>query len=51
MDLVKADSRYVLDMSVWHQSGVNKCHVCMAGSVLAKTLGTDPEDGGLRHRL
>lgn len=38
MDLVKADPHYVLDMNAWHEPAVDVCHVCMAGSVIAKTL-------------
>jgi len=41
-DLVKCetDSRYKINMSVWHTPN-SHCSVCMAGSVMAKTLGAD----------
>lgn len=30
---------YVLDMHLWHQYHKGVCRVCLAGSVMAKTLG------------
>ena len=35
---------YKINMGVWHDRmyGDNKCHVCLAGSVMAQTLGADP---------
>ena len=42
---MEKDPRYLVDMSEWHTKGVHsRCQVCMAGSVLAKTLGLGPED-------
>ncbi len=38
---VLADDRYAIDMSTWHEPGDDaddRCHVCLAGSVLAKTI-------------
>lgn len=38
---VLADDRYAIDMGVWHspgEDGDDTCHVCLAGSVLAKTV-------------
>jgi hypothetical protein len=38
---VEKDKRYELNMGVFHAPSVNgKCHVCMAGAVMAKSLGT-----------
>lgn len=37
------DDRYVVDMAEWHDyySTTEKCHVCMAGAVMAGTLEMD----------
>ena len=60
MDLVKADPNYELDMNFWHTPDLTKCHVCMAGSVIAKTLNCFSEqslfpsrfaDAGIRKKL
>lgn len=46
--LCEADPRYVINMMAWHQLGHSlgdhvangeRCHVCMGGAVMAKTLG------------
>lgn len=45
--LCEQDERYELDMRVWHRGHPGgKCHVCMAGAVLAQTLqwGTETLD-------
>ena len=52
-DLCRAgnDPRYEIDMSHWHKGTMrpdpyldeDKCHVCMAGAVIAMTLGLGPE--------
>ena len=40
MRKVKADNRYRICMSVWHEEYKGKCEVCMAGAILAKTFKT-----------
>lgn len=40
---VETDPRYKIDMDVYHEVGSDHCHVCLAGSVMAKTLECDPE--------
>lgn len=37
---------YILDMGVWHKfrNETGKCHVCLAGSVIANTLRADSRD-------
>lgn len=52
---VLRDDRYVANMKSWHDPrGSGKCHVCLAGSVMAKSLGWDiggyhtPGDAGER---
>lgn len=40
----EADPRYKIDMEVYHEaSTMTCCLVCLAGSVMAKTLECDPE--------
>lgn len=36
----ESDSNYVIDMSVWHRYSKedNKCHICLSGAYLAKTI-------------
>ena len=41
VDKCEKDGRYVIDMDNWHQPGVKKCHVCLAGAVMAQTLKCD----------
>lgn len=41
---VEKSKRYVVDMTRWHaneenEEGALRCHVCLAGAVMAKTLG------------
>lgn len=41
---VEKDSRYKVTMSVWHRDSSNfniPCEVCLAGSVIAKSLGAN----------
>ena len=42
----EADPQYVLNMLLWHQTraGEPRCQVCMAGAIMAQTLGTDPHE-------
>ena len=35
---VLKDDRYVINMETWHTTFSNKCHVCLGGCVIAKTL-------------
>lgn len=37
LELVEADPRYKIDMDTWHKPN-GQCAVCLAGSVMAKTL-------------
>lgn len=50
-DLAKAeaDDRYAIDMGTWHSVGDDTCEVCLAGAVMAMSLGTDPRIGGGRY--
>lgn len=43
MELVEQDPRYKIDMGFWHMPIKNKCVVCLAGSVMAKTLKIPPK--------
>lgn len=36
------DPRYKLDMGLFHAQRENRCHVCMAGAVMACTLKSNP---------
>lgn len=35
------DPDYIIDMISWHEPGRNTCYVCLAGAVMAKSLGAD----------
>lgn len=41
LESVEGDPRYLVDMQRWHHPDFKKntCQVCLAGSVMAKTLG------------
>lgn len=40
LEAVENDSRYSVDMDVWHEPDTyTTCYVCLAGSVIAKSLG------------
>jgi hypothetical protein len=43
---VEEDDRYEVDMEEWHwpNSRDGRCHVCLAGAVMAGTLEVPPED-------
>lgn len=58
-DAVLRDKRYAVNMGTWHQpyrttfdfcsgehipAGDNRCQVCLAGAVIAKSLGQSPSD-------
>lgn len=59
LEKVERDSRYVIDMGIWHQPRWDgKCHVCLAGAVMAQTLPPEQlmssskiDDMDLGHRL
>ncbi len=38
------DDNYIINMKMWHVSGRYNCEVCMAGAVMAQSLGTDFEN-------
>lgn len=40
LELIEKDERYSIDMNTWHiyNNEDNKCAVCLAGSIIAKTL-------------
>jgi hypothetical protein len=38
MKLVKKDTKYIFDVNAFHTAVGNKCHVCVAGAIMAKTL-------------
>lgn len=41
----EADERYEIDMSEWHlPDGDGGCFVCLAGAVMAKSLGAEEDD-------
>jgi hypothetical protein len=43
LEAVEQDKRYVVNMRVWHEAN-GQCAVCLAGSVMAKTLNVSPVD-------
>jgi len=45
LEAVSQDLKYVIDMDGWHKpSGDGRhCHVCLAGVIMANTLGVDPK--------
>jgi hypothetical protein len=46
LEAVEGDSRYNIDLLTWHEPneyGDGRCVVCLAGSVMAKSLGADIE--------
>lgn len=40
---VKRDPRYAVNMGIWHEPHGKKCVVCLAGSVMAKSLDIDAD--------
>jgi hypothetical protein len=34
-------TKYVIDMGTWHEPYRDGCHVCMAGAVMARSLGQE----------
>ena len=39
LEKVERQRKYVVDMAVWHSPESKRCVVCLAGSVIAKSLG------------
>ena len=44
LEAVEVDDNYVIDMAIYHQTprGSDECHVCLAGSAMAKSLKAEP---------
>ena len=40
---VESDPRYKVNMTQWHRPIAGVCHVCLAGAIMAETLGVPPE--------
>lgn len=40
---VRRSKRYHVNMAVWHTPIEGECQVCLAGAVMARTLGIEPE--------
>lgn len=43
LEKCEKDSRYTIDMNVFHLPNKNKCRVCLAGAMLAKSVGYNPQ--------
>lgn len=43
LEAVEKNPLYRVDMEVWHEMFNTKCHVCLAGAVMACTLAFDPK--------
>ena len=41
---VERSRLYTVNMATWHTPANRRCHVCLAGSVMAMTLGASPKD-------
>ena len=41
LELCEQNDRYAINMDRWHVPSENKCYVCLAGSVMAKSLNAD----------
>lgn len=53
-DVEKLSDVYVVDMDLWHEpggAGDSRCAVCLAGAVVARTLGFSPEDRRILYRI
>lgn len=44
LEKCEKDPRYEIEMDHWHQAN-GVCKVCLAGSVMAKSLGAEPSKG------
>jgi hypothetical protein len=42
LESVESDPRYVIDMDLWHKPYRDRCAVCLAGAVIARTMGESP---------
>jgi len=51
LELVEKDDRYEIDMEEWHLGayGNTRCHVCLAGAVMAKTCNVPIEEELYSH--
>ena len=43
LNKVERSKKYVVDMGDWHLPDDGVCYVCLAGAVMAKTLGVSPK--------
>lgn len=39
LEKCEADPHYKINMGLWHRKTFRECHVCLAGSVMAQSLG------------
>lgn len=44
LELCEQDEKYEINMIIWHSFFANKCYVCMAGAVMAKSLKCEYRD-------
>lgn len=44
LEAVEKDPAYTVDMAKWHRFEGGTCFVCLAGAVLAKTVGLYPQE-------
>lgn len=44
LEACERDGRYEVHMYDWHRNRRGKCSVCLAGAVMAQTLGRSPSD-------
>jgi hypothetical protein len=51
LELCERDPKYRIDMEDWMYETENTCHVCLAGSVLAKTCGVRTYDHWGRNNI
>ena len=49
LELVERSKKYKIDMETWHNYNGNRCCVCFAGSVMAKTLEVSPTKDSCPH--
>ena len=49
LEKVEASSRYKVSMHCWHLPHTDHCGVCLAGSVMAFSLGADPDVSIMPH--
>ena len=59
LEACELDPKYQINMNSWHATIDGKCAVCLAGAVMARTLGISPTrdvapedlESDLKHRL